>query len=302
MQIEYITPQFNYIKLMNKILKYDFALPDEISTIVEADFWVLKNYNAKIFSSKSNPVKFTSNVSILIRKGKCNIDINLISYAVKAPCIVNIRRTQILQINRVSDDLEFSVIIMSKRFCDNLFLLLQDCIYYPSAVRQQVTEIPDSLLNKFECLYSRINSIFEDKANPFGYQAMSLCLASFFFETAYKCYMQLANDFQKGNNRLTSKFISLVQKHFKTERFLEFYANKLEVYTKHLSRTMKNVTGFTAVEWIERYVILEAKVLLKSSNLNVKQISEELNFPSQSFFGKYFKKIVGISPKDFRSS
>ena len=65
---------------------------------------------------------------------------------------------------------------------------------------------------------------------------------------------------------------------------------------------MKNLTGFTAVEWIERYVVLEAKVMLKASNLNIQQISDELNFPSQSFFGKYFKKNVGMSPKEFRNS
>ena len=49
-------------------------------------------------------------------------------------------------------------------------------------------------------------------------------------------------------------------------------------------------------------MILEAKVLLKSSNLNIQQIADELNFPSQSFFGKYFKKLTGVSPKEFRNS
>ena len=93
-----------------------------------------------------------------------------------------------------------------------------------------------------------------------------------------------------------------MQKHFKEQRFLDFYAEKLEISPKHLSRTMKKETGFSAVEWIERYVILEAKVLLKSTNLNIQQISDELNFPSQSFFGKYFKKKVGMSPKEFRNT
>ena len=54
-------------------------------------------------------------------------------------------------------------------------------------------------------------------------------------------------------------------------------------------------------EWIERYVILEAKAMLRSSNLTVQQISDELYFPSQSFFGKYFKKSTGMSPKEFRN-
>ena len=93
-----------------------------------------------------------------------------------------------------------------------------------------------------------------------------------------------------------------MQKNFKEERFLDFYANELSITPKHLSRTVKSQTGFTAVEWIERYVILEAKVMLKSSNMTIQQIADELNFPSQSFFGKYFKKNIGVSPKEYRNT
>lgn len=106
----------------------------------------------------------------------------------------------------------------------------------------------------------------------------------------------------KGQNRIHERFINLVQQNFKKERFLDFYAEKLEVSTKHLSRTVKEATGFSAVDWIDRLVILEAKVLLKSTNLSIQQISDELNFTSQSFFGRYFKKHTGRSPKDFRNA
>ena len=61
-------------------------------------------------------------------------------------------------------------------------------------------------------------------------------------------------------------------------------------------------TGISAVAWIERHVVLEAQVMLRSSNLNIQQISDELHFKSQSFFGKYFKKATGLSPKQFRNS
>ncbi|MDR1180556.1 MAG: helix-turn-helix domain-containing protein, partial [Bacteroidales bacterium] len=53
-------------------------------------------------------------------------------------------------------------------------------------------------------------------------------------------------------------------------------------------------------DWIDNFVILEAKALLKSTNMTIQQISDELNFPSQSFFGKSFKRIVGMSPKMYR--
>lgn len=287
---------------MDKGLKYDMQLPEQVDNILETDFWVLEDFTSKMLPVLTDPVKFSSNVSILVKKGTCKVDINLISYTVTAPCIVNIKTSQILQLNYVSDDFSSSFIVMSKRFCDNLFLLLQDCKYYPTAMREQVVEINVSLLSKFTRLYTIIGEMFRDKTNPFAYQAMTLAIASFFYETAYKCYLPMSDDFSKWNNRITSKFIGLVQQNFKKERFLDFYADQLEISPKHLSRTMKTVTGFSAVEWIERYVILEAKVLLKSTNMNIQQISDELNFPSQSFFGKYFKKNVGMSPKEFRNS
>lgn len=283
-------------------LKYDLDLPEKVANILSTDFWVLEKFNHRMLPKLSDPVKFTSNVSVLVKKGSCKADINLISHNITSPCIVNIRSSQILQLKYVSDDFEASFIVMSKRFCDNLFILLQDCRVYHTALRHQVACVHPQLLGNFENLYSRISHIFSDTSNPFAYQAMTLAISSFFFECAYKCYMPLMENFPKGHNRLPERFLNLVQQHFKKERFLEFYAEKLDITPKHLSRTMKSLTGFTAVEWIERYVVLEAKVMLKASNLNIQQISDELNFPSQSFFGKYFKKNVGMSPKEFRNS
>lgn len=287
---------------MDKSFIYDMQLPEKVSNILETDFWVLENINKIMLPAASDPIKFSSNVSILVKKGNCKAEVNLITHTIEAPAVVSIKSSQILQLMDVSDDFEASFVVMSRRFCDNLFLLLQDCKFYPVAVRTPIVELPVSLLPKFIDLYSRIGAIFRDSANPFAYQTMTLALGSFFFETAYLIFEDTSSDELRGNNRISSKFIGLVQQNFKNERFLEFYAEKLDISTKHLSRTMKSTTGFTAVEWIERYVILEAKVLLKSTNLNIQQISDELNFHSQSFFGKYFKKNTGMTPKEFRNT
>ena len=58
----------------------------------------------------------------------------------------------------------------------------------------------------------------------------------------------------------------------------------------------------TALEWIERYVVLYAKSCLSSTAMTIQQISDELDFPSQSVFGKYFKRVEGVSPKAYRLS
>lgn len=81
-----------------------------------------------------------------------------------------------------------------------------------------------------------------------------------------------------------------------------FYASKLSLTPKYLSKVIRQNSGKTAGEWIEEYVILEAKALLKSTNKTIQQITDELNFSTQSFFGKYFKRRVGLSPKEYRVS
>jgi len=65
---------------------------------------------------------------------------------------------------------------------------------------------------------------------------------------------------------------------------------------------VRNVSGKTASDWIDNFVLLEAKIMLKSTNLTIQQISQELNFPSQTFFGKYFKRLSGVSPKEYREN
>lgn len=95
-------------------------------------------------------------------------------------------------------------------------------------------------------------------------------------------------------------FSKEVQLFYRKERKVLYYADRLHLSASYLSTVVKRISGKTAAEWIDDYVVLEAKALLKSTKLTIQQISDELNFPSQSFFGKYFKRITGLSPKEYR--
>ena len=96
-------------------------------------------------------------------------------------------------------------------------------------------------------------------------------------------------------------FMRLLQENYRTERSVGFYASKLCISPKYLSLLVKEATGQTAACIIDRYVINEAKNLLRFSGLTVQQVSYKLNFPNQSAFGKYFKHLTGDSPSTFRS-
>ena len=96
-------------------------------------------------------------------------------------------------------------------------------------------------------------------------------------------------------------FVSAVEMHYRKERSVKFYADLLCLSPKYLSSVIYKVSQKLAGEWIDGYVILEAKTLLKSGKLTIQQISEQLNFPNQSFCGKFFKRCVGMSPKEYKN-
>lgn len=283
-------------------LKYNLDLVEDVKNILAQDFWVYCHFKSSMIPEINDPIKFTSTCSIFVKEGEGKIEIDLLTYEFKGPCIVNIRQGNIIQNAEFTGDIDASFIVLSKRFCDNLFVLLRDSSSYSTATLERVVEVPENLVPKFENFYSHVRDIFFDSQSVNAYQAMVLAIASFFYECGTKCYLPVVDSFQKSSSRLTEKFLYLVQQHFRKERFLDFYAHQLEVSSKHLSRTVKETTGFSAVDWIDRFVILEAKVLLKSTTMSIQQISDELNFVSQSFFGKYFKKHTGSSPKKFRNT
>ena len=79
------------------------------------------------------------------------------------------------------------------------------------------------------------------------------------------------------------------------------YAEQLHLTPKYLTTLLRSTTGRTASEWIDEYVILEAKNLLKYSTMNIQEIAYYLNFPNQSFFGRYFKQHTGKPPSAYRT-
>ena len=97
------------------------------------------------------------------------------------------------------------------------------------------------------------------------------------------------------------QFTELLGEHYKHERSVGFYARQLCITPKYLTTLIKRISGKSVSEWIDNYVILEAKTLLKYTNMSVQEIAYYLNFPNQSFFGSYFKRNAGMSPSQYKA-
>lgn len=97
------------------------------------------------------------------------------------------------------------------------------------------------------------------------------------------------------------QFMSLLTLHFREQRRVTFYSSQMHITAKYLGTVVTQQTGRTVSDWIDHFVVSEAKVLLGTSSLTIQEITYKLNFPNQSFFCKYFKSHTGMTPSEFRS-
>ncbi len=107
-------------------------------------------------------------------------------------------------------------------------------------------------------------------------------------------------DVSNRTDELFNRFVVLLREHCRTQRSVEFYAAQMGITPKYLSLILKKKSSRNASKLIAEAVVYEAKRLLKYSGLSIGEISDNLNFTSQSFFGKYFKQRVGVSPSRYK--
>lgn len=98
------------------------------------------------------------------------------------------------------------------------------------------------------------------------------------------------------------RFMTLLATDITTSREVRYYADKLCISPKYLTIVTRQMSSRSASDWITRSAILNAKAKLATTNLTVQQISDQLNFPNPSFFGQYFLRHTGMTPKEYRRS
>ena len=223
------------------------------------------------------------------------------AFTTEAPCLITVLADQILQYEELSDDFEGLFIVMSKRFSDSLFANVQERLpLFLSVKEHPVISLSDEELDVMKTYYGMFRKIVSQKENPHRLEIVKHLTLAFFYHTGSQLHKPILEEKKSKQEQLLERFFDCVQTHYKRERGVDFYADKLCLTPKYLSTAIRQTSGKTAGEWIDEYVVLEAKALLKSTNMTIQQISDELNFPSQSFFGKFFKRVTGMSPKEYR--
>ena len=209
---------------------------------------------------------------------------------------------QIFSVESFTPDFDADVMILSRHFMESLLVYLKGTIPVRfGMMRQVVFKNNEQEKQMLEVFAKTVKHVLKQTDNPFRLQMVQHVMMAIFYASDKPQSISNNSDVIRTNaDLLTKQFLELVKENFRKERQLKFYADELCITPRYLSRVVKECSGSSAADWIERYVVLEARALLKSTSMNIQQISDSLNFPSQTFFGKYFKRRVGMSPKEYR--
>ena len=152
---------------------------------------------------------------------------------------------------------------------------------------------------------SLLDSAVEVEENPFKLYEQKLLLLALTYRICSMYNRKLVNDGEEAGGRKNEVFIRLIQlieKYYMQERGVEFYADKLCLSPKYLSAISKSVCGYTVQELVFKAIIRKCISLLKNTQKNIQEISNDFGFPNASYFGTFFKKQMGMSPQQYRKS
>jgi YesN/AraC family two-component response regulator len=250
-----------------------------------------------------DPRRMNRIVVALCTHGRAQYTIDTQEQMVKANEILIISEGHILDNFMASPDLEGLCFILTANFFNEIIKNVSDVSalflfsrYHP------VVSVSSREAEVFKSYFAMIKERTANTENYFRRDAVRTLLLAMFYDLSNVLY-QSSRDVHmrhKRSDMVFTQFIKLVEENCRQERRVSWYAQQLCITPKYLSELVKQCSKRTPNDWIDNYVTLEVRNMLKNSNKSVKQIAEDMHFPNQSFLGKYFKERVGMSPSKYR--
>lgn len=206
-------------------------------------------------------------------------------------------------VNRFSPDARFFLIVCADTFYMPPLTANEAAAFRRELATHPVAHMSEPVLFGCQILYKMMrNALYKRDEIHYVRRTVQGLLQTVFFQVFSAYETQAKADSPLTNARqeeVFQRFIKLVEKYYTQERNIGFYADKLCITPKYLSQLIFKASGIYAGDHIDNFAIAEAKVLIKSRKYTIAQVSDMLNFTSQAYFGRYFKKHTGMTPLEF---
>ena len=234
----------------------------------------------------------------MIVRGEADINFNLVDRHLSSGTLVYLGPGSIIHPIRLSDDLEIYGIGL---FAD--FPMPFASGNMPAALNGQLRDFQLPVpADDLQTARNILDTLWYLVHQPDYHRPTASSLVAALMHHYDRLFHQQADTLAATRSReqtVFDRFIQLVNQHCREEHKISYYADRLCLTERYLGTVVRQTSGTTAKDWIDRALITQAKVLLRHSNHSVLQISEELNFPNPAFFSKYFKRLTGITPSEF---
>lgn len=239
----------------------------------------------------------------LCKHGKAQYSIDTREQTVKPGDLLFISERHIVDNYMASPDFECLCIMVSTEFYHGFIQNVKNVSsLLLFSMNNPVVSLTPREIQVYSNYYQTIREKMSDRGHHYRTNLVKALLLAMFYDMSNVIWRveQQESKSQTRADVIFANFIRLLEQHFRQERRVSWYAEQLCITPKYLSEIVKQVSKRTPNEWIDNYVILEIRVLLKNSTKSIKEIAEELQFPNQSFLGKYFKEHIGVSPSQYR--
>lgn len=268
-----------------------YSVGDDFSIIDNPSFAILPNH----------PYRSPLVAALFCTRGRAAGRVNTTIYNIDPGGFMVVLPGQITELMNQSEDFEATYVLMTESFTGSLGI--GNTFNLGEVVaRNPYTVLGEQARVALEGYLAMCRNLISVEHNPHRVEILRLLTRAFFLGLGYFIHpMEEAEGRGNRQAELTNEFVKLVENNYRDHRDLKFYADAMGLTPKHISTVVKASSGKSAVEWIEKYVILDAQTQLISTDRTIKEIAYDLNFPSQSFFGKYFCRVVGVSPAAYRN-
>lgn len=253
----------------------------------------------------TSPSRMKSLFLALCTSGHAQYTVDTKMHEVSAGDVIIISEEQVVADYMLSQDCKGIALIMSYDFFQNIVSGVHELsALFLFARTHPVFHLDDNQTKALENDIEHIKEKIIDVGHRFRRELVMTMLKALIIDMSNIIYrfQQVGEAGQTRAEVIFRDFIQTVEKNYRTERRVSWYAQQLCITSKYLSETVRTVSRRTPSDWIDSYVTRELRVMLRNSTMSIKQIADELNFANQSFLGKYFKEHVGMSPSKFRKS
>ena len=251
------------------------------------------------------PVQAGMSMVLFCLQGELHVRISLKEYTLRPDMFCVIITGMIFEVLSISNDFRGFMIATRTNFMPVTEKTTQVMSFYKCLQSRHCFVLEEKEVMAFVGVYHSIKATLQELDHPYRIPMLQSYVQILYYRMLPIVLKEEESRSKYSNTRqeeIFQRFIGEVEKHYRKERSVKFYADLLCISPKYLSTVIYKISQQLAGEWIDAYVILEAKTLLKSGRLTIQQISEQLNFSNQSFFGKFFKRCAGMSPKEYINS